>query len=251
MSNTVRVVLILLLIALIFIFLLPITAGVFHIGMIYPTAIFSVLLFALLCPAQVNALMNSRLRFLCILVCIGMAAISLLSVVTCGFMIHAANKRTTESDATVIVLGCQVRGDTPSRMLYDRMNAALEFLNENPDSVVIASGGQGPGENISEAQAISDYLIQNGIDKNRIYLEDKSTTTYENLHNAASIIKEENLSKSVAIASDNFHQLRAQIFAKRNGLDPSSCGCGTYPVVCAGYWTREVLAVVKALALGY
>ena len=67
----------------------------------------------------------------------------------------------------------------------------------------------------------------------------------------ADIIKENGLATDVAIASDNFHQLRAEIFAKKNGLIAYSAGNPTYLFVAPGYWAREILAVYKAVILGY
>ena len=230
-------------------FMLPICSGILHIGMIYPALILIFLAAVLLMWEKVkNFAVEHKIIFrgLCFVFVIGMAVI----IVPLVFMVSSVLNAPPEN-ATVIVLGCKVNGETPSKMLYDRSLSALEYLNENPEAVCIASGGQGKGEDISEAQAIYNILTQNGISPDRIYLEDKSTTTAENMEYSAEIIAKNGLSSNVAIASDNFHQFRAGIFAEKNGLSAYSVGCATYPYVSLGYWAREVLAVYKAVLLGY
>ena len=230
-------------------FMLPIFKGVLHIGMIYPVLIFLFTAAVLCFWNKFKAFFKKHkiiFRGLIVAYILGMAVI----VVPLGFMI-AASVDTPPENATVIVLGCQVKGDKPSRMLYDRCQSALNFLKANPKSVCVASGGQGNGENISEAKAIFNFLTENGISADRIYLDEKSTNTSENLSFSADIIKENGLPTDVAIASDNFHQLRAEIFAKKNGLTAYSAGNPTYLFVAPGYWAREILAVYKAVILGY
>ena len=82
-----------------------------------------------------------------------------------------------------------------------------------------------------------------GIHPDRIYLEDRSRSTEENLTFSAELIRKEGLPARVAIASDNFHQLRAAVWARRGGLDPWSIGCGTWRPLSPGYWAREAAAV--------
>lgn len=230
-------------------FMLPVFSGILHIGMIYPALILLFLGAVLLMRDKVKTFAAKHkiiFRGFCAAFALGIVAI----IVPLVFMIsYAAN--TPPENATVIVLGCKVNGDTPSKMLHDRSQSALEYLNENPDAVCIASGGKGNGENISEAQVIYNFLTENGISPDRIYLEEKSTTTAENLSFCADIIAQNGLPTEVAVASDNFHQLRAAIFADKNGLDAYSLGCVTYPFVSLGYWAREILAVYKAVLLGY
>ncbi len=82
-----------------------------------------------------------------------------------------------------------------------------------------------------------------GIHPDRIYLEDRSRSTEENLTFSAELIRKEGLPTRVAIASDNFHQLRAAVWARRGGLDPWSIGCVTWWPLSPGYWAREAAAV--------
>ena len=81
----------------------------------------------------------------------------------------------------VVVLGAKVNGATPSLTLKYRIDKAYDYLRENPDTVVVASGGQGPNEGISEASAMFNRFVGKGISPERILLEDRSTSTTENL----------------------------------------------------------------------
>ena len=113
---------------------------------------------------------------------------------TAGFlgvkMLTSINTAKDYNGETVVVLGCEVRKSTPSRMLMERIRAAHTFLQEHPDTKCILSGGQGSSENISEAEAMHTWLVNNGIDPARLYLEDQSTSTKENLSFSKKIIEE-------------------------------------------------------------
>ena len=100
------------------------------------------------------------------------AAFILLLAFSLALVISGTGK-TKERDLTLVVLGCQVRGESPSLMLSERLGAAYEYLSENPDSYCVVSGGQGADEAISEAECMYNYLTERGIAKERIFLEDK------------------------------------------------------------------------------
>lgn len=121
----------------------------------------------------------------------------------------------------IIVLGAQVREDGVSRVLKYRLDTAKEYLNENPDTICIVSGGQGANEPYPEAEVMADYLISQGIEKNRILLEDQSTNTVENIRNSRKLMRERY--DGVGIVTNNFHVYRAVQIAKNQGLD-GVCG---------------------------
>ena len=94
-----------------------------------------------------------------------------------------------ESDApvsAVIVLGAGVNGETPSLTLRTRIDAAAAYLEEHPDVPVVLSGGQGPGEAITEAECMRRALVRRGVDESRLYPEERSTSTQENLRSGGS-----------------------------------------------------------------
>jgi uncharacterized SAM-binding protein YcdF (DUF218 family) len=113
----------------------------------------------------------------------------------------------------VIVLGCQVVGEYASLPLLSRGYTAVRYLERNPETKVIVTGGQGPGENISEAEALSRLLLERKIDKERIFLEDKSKNTWENLKFSNELY---NLSdKNIVIVTSDYHIFRALSIAKK------------------------------------
>ncbi len=224
--------------------LLPLLKGIVHIGMIYPVLLLLPLICVLLKPDLISA--SKRKKALTLLFIFAYALIFLFFGGTL-LALGAADKNTPPADSTAVVLGCKVHGTKPSRVLLDRCNVAADYLRENPDSVCIACGGRGKGEDISEAEAIFNVLTAKGISPERIYLEARSVNTEENLIFAAEIITAESLPRNVAIVSDRFHQLRAGIFAKRAGLTPYAVSASTYLFVLPGYWAREILALWAAI----
>lgn len=159
-------------------------------------------------------------------------------------LIIKANSTTPENGATVIVLGCKVRGDKASLMLRERLDAAYQFLINNPDSSCILSGGKGEGENISEAKCMYDYLIEKGISKDRLYMEDKSTSTRENLAYSKAIIDNNNLNPNIAIATNEFHMYRASQIAKNLELNSTSISAGTAWWLFPTYYFRELFGIM-------
>lgn len=152
-------------------------------------------------------------------------------------------------EATLVVLGCYVRGTKVEKSLRRRLEAALSYLRENPDARAVLCGGQGKGEDITEAQAEYEWLTVRGIDGARLYLEDTSENTKQNLSNAAQIIARENLPRRVVIATQFYHEYRAFLYAKAAGLDPAakSAPCGFFEAPT--YFIREIAGVMKYLIL--
>ena len=124
-----------------------------------------------------------------------------------SFIISAALRPAPEGLDAIVILGARVQKDGPSGSLNERIEAALAYLEQNPDTVAVASGGQGSDEPMSEAQCIYDHLTAAGVDPQRIRLEDASTSTLENLTNSFAILGEE--AKTVGIVTNDFHIYRA------------------------------------------
>lgn len=185
-----------------------------------------------------------------VLVLIG--SVTALCAVCCAFFtvnIFIFAERGLENPEAVIVLGCQVRGEEPSLMLQRRLDAALEVLEQNPEALCVVSGGQGSGEDISEAEAMKRYLTERGVSSDRIILEDRSVSTRENIRFSAELLKERGLSRAV-IATNEFHQYRAGIYAKRNGLTAGHHSGRTPLYNLLNYTVREWAALFDALFRG-
>lgn len=148
-----------------------------------------------------------------------------------------------------IVLGAQWKPSGPSAVLRKRLDKAVEYLKANPDTKVIVSGGKGANEPMAEAQGMYGYLVQAGIEEERILLEDKSRSTYENLVYSGGLLDKEN--DRVVIVTNNFHVFRAlgiarkQNYGKVEGLAADSVlGMGPNNLL------REFLGVLKDFAVG-
>ena len=145
----------------------------------------------------------------------------------------------------IIVLGAQVRKDGPSPVLKYRLDKAVEYLNENPDTVCIVSGGQGSNEPWSEAEGMAQYLQEKGIDTARILTEDQSQTTEQNITNSKMLMKE---GASVGIVTNNFHVFRALQIAKKYGLsDVCGIAADSTPKYLPNNMLREFFAEMKWL----
>lgn len=147
-------------------------------------------------------------------------ALFILSVAVFTFAEVKGSKGTAKGDEDVLlILGCRVRGNTAEDTLVMRSEKAAEYLKENKNIRAIACGGiVHKDQNKSEAQAISEILISKGVEKDRIILEDKSTTTVENFVNAKKIMAQMGENISASLLSSEFHLLRARLIAKKHGL---------------------------------
>ncbi len=159
-----------------------------------------------------------------------------------GFSLNAPDE-----DSTVVVLGCQVYGKNPSKMLRMRLESAYTYLNNNPRAKCIVSGGKGSNEQISEAECMYNWLVEKGISSDRIYMEDKSKNTKQNLEFSKDIIEKEGLSKNIAIVTDWYHEFRAWIIAKKLGYSCAAIPAPTPFYLSATFTTREILAIGNEL----
>lgn len=164
-------------------------------------------------------------------------------------LMAAAMNRPPKENGTVVILGCQVKGTQPSLMLTKRLEAAKEYLDQNPKAVCIPSGGMGNGELVSEAQAMKTWLMDHGIDESRIYLEDQSGDTVENIKNSKEIMEKEGLPQEMILVSDGFHQYRASLIAQKQGVAAGAVSAQTPWYTLATYWMREIFALAQEIFL--
>lgn len=180
-------------------------------------------------------------------------AILLTGIGTGGFILANVVKHSSKSDAEteyIIVLGCKVNGTEPGRYLKGRINTAYKYLNENPEAKAILSGGMGNGESISEAQCMFNSLTEMGIAPDRLMLEDKSTSTYENMKNSKQVLESHGISiNELTVITNDFHEYRAISFAKRCGFKAVSCPYKTPWVGYLPFAFREVYAIGWQLIL--
>jgi len=152
----------------------------------------------------------------------------------------------------MIILGCQVMPWGPSILLQDRLDTALTWLEENPDTTVVVSGGQGANEPSTEARAMADYLIENGYPKELILLEERSLNTNENLRYSTAVLAEagHDVTNNIMVVSNGFHLARVRMLWNRltggqDNLSTLAAPSSHWPSRLRMY-VREPLALVKS-----
>lgn len=153
----------------------------------------------------------------------------------------------------IVILGAKVNGTQPSISLSDRLQAAEEYLTAHPDTIAILSGGQGANEGISEAKCMYDWLTAAGIDNDRLWLEDKASSTWENLTFSLALIeaKTGNRPEKIGILSSEYHLYRASLFAKDCGVEAVGIPAATsWFSIRVNYFLREAAGVWHYLILG-
>lgn len=150
-----------------------------------------------------------------------LAAGLLAAMITEFFILRAAFRQPKVTADYIVVLGAKVRTTGPSVSLWDRIYAARDYLLVHPDTIAVVSGGQGADEHMTEAQAMFDELTKLGIAPERIWIEDESTTTMENVTFAKRIIAEKTgvQPERLGVVSSEYHMLRAGMTAKQAGVE--------------------------------
>lgn len=168
-----------------------------------------------------------------------------------GFIIFYSKDNTSTADY-MIILGAGINGEELSLTLQQRLDKAMEYINNyDKDIKIIVSGGQGPNEDISEASAMEKYLISKGISDNQIFIEDMSTSTYENFkysYDKISILENENIKNlKIKVVTSDFHAFRSSFLSKRNGFENVTFYTNkSYIPLIPVMYTREAFAVVKS-----
>lgn len=181
-----------------------------------------------------------------VLTCLVSVFLILMTVSEIPVISHMKKREKADSQYC-IVLGAGVHGMIPSRVLNQRIKATYDFLTEYPDTKAILSGGQGPGEDITEALCMKKHLVKMGIDESRLILEENSTSTKENLKFSKEIL--EKLApdtKEITVITSDTHLYRACYLAKKEGFIPKGYYAYTdFPILRLTYALREGVAVWK------
>lgn len=202
--------------------------------------------FLLRYPTPITSLV---FKAICVLLVIGFS----LAAVTLGFILRASHPHSPQACDHIIVLGAGVRGTVPSLSLQERINAAYAYLTAYPDTIAVLSGGQGSGEEITEAACMYRELTKMGIDGARLLLEENSTSTMENLQFSMDILEAQLgfRPEKVGIVSSEYHLFRAGLFARELELEATGIPAKTtWFALRANYSLREIAAVWKYLVLG-
>ncbi len=188
-------------------------------------------------------------RVFTVILCIGLLVVG----ITECLIIHASFGSPDEDCDYVVVLGCYVRPDGPSQTLLDRINATYDYLTAHPDAIAVVSGGQGFDEVMPEAQCMYDVLVERGIEPDRVWMEDKATSTWENIKFSLDLIQEKTGERpsSVGLLSSEFHLFRAGLLADAQGVDTVGIPAATTRFTQKiNHFMREVAGVWHYLILG-
>ena len=197
-----------------------------------------------------------------------LAAILIAALVFAGLEVYIAVHSRTQivgQPQTMVIFGCQMKKDGPSVLLKDRLDAALTYLEDHPDMTVIVTGGKGNDEHVSEAQGMYDYLTAHGVDGARIYKEDRSRNTWQNVNYTLGLMGEVGASVDVTtgetggmnpggdvvLVSNGFHLARIKLlWTRAGGASAGRISTLAAPVShtpsAVQMFFREPLALVKS-----
>ncbi len=182
-------------------------------------------------------------KFLRFLKGLFMTCIVILLIYSAGICVFGNINTVTYDEDYVIVLGAGIKDTEPSLTLQRRLDKTIEYMNRNKKAVAIVSGGKGYGESIPESQAMKAYLVNRGIEEERIIEDENATSTYENFVYSKMAAD----SGKIAFITSDFHVLRSWQMAKVNGIEATHMGASTpistLPVVCAREFVAQIATI--------
>lgn len=173
--------------------------------------------------------------------------------ITEGFIIDASFGDPEKDCDYMVVLGAKVRETGPSVSLWDRIYGAADYMKAHPDVIAIVSGGQGPDEPMTEGWAMHNELVALGIPEERIWVEDRATSTRENITFALDLIENSTGRRpdTLGVVSSEYHLFRASLFARDCGVDFVGIPARTSRISqFINHMMREVAGVWQYLILG-
>lgn len=181
----------------------------------------------------------------------------LLSFIVFAFTLHSHIKQDNElvqSVDAIIILGGGIQGGIPTPTLASRLDTAVPLIEEQPEAIVITSGGVGIGETRSEGEAMAQYLYAlHGIPLENIYQEKKSTSTEENFLFSQQILADKGISLDdpIAIVTSDFHIPRSKAIAEKQGYTHIVTLASPTPLATRyNSWFREYFAYISGWILG-
>lgn len=188
-------------------------------------------------------------RVLCALILAGLACFAVLE----GIIFAGARTQVAGEPDIMVIFGCQVKPWGPSILLQDRLDAALDYLADHPDMTVVVTGGKGDDEHVSEAQAMYDYLTENGVNGRQILREDASRNTWQNVNYTLDLLEQKGYDgeDGVLLVSNGFHLTRIRMLWGRaeGGAADTLAAPMTHKPSAVKMFFREPLALVKSFLL--
>ena len=155
----------------------------------------------------------------CVTLCLILGLI--LAGITEVFIFRASLGSPAAQVDYIVVLGAKVRSSGPSVAMMERVRGAYGYLTDHPQAIAVVSGGQGADEPMTEAKAMYDQLVKLGIDPSRIWMEDRSTSTWENITFSLNLIEEKtgHRPETLGVVSSEYHLFRAGLFTEAAGAE--------------------------------
>jgi len=169
-------------------------------------------------------------------------SVAALGVLVCGLIVLQGQRDEARQSGAAIVLGAAQWNGDPSPVLRARLDHALDLYRRGLVSRIILTGGVGRGDKLSEAAAGKQYLIEQRLPAEALLLDERSTTTWENLQNAAALARANGIN-SVLLVSDPFHMLRSLKMARDLGLAAYGSPTRTSPI--SVNWAEEARYIVR------
>ena len=225
-----------------------VTKGIFNIGNATGMTVFGMLILYGIFQKKVHYILlqlreRSGGNVIFAVVGILFAVAVLTAAVETVLMVKAAINK-PPVNTTAVILGCSVKGTQPSRILQERLDTAYAYLVENDAAVCVLSGGQGEGEDISEAECMYRYLVEKGISSQRLIKEDTSVNTEENILHTKTLLEKLGLGNEITIITSEFHEYRANAMAEKLGLTVYSTPSRTSVIYFPTYYVRELYGIL-------
>ena len=184
-----------------------------------------------------------------IMACALLAVLALMVGVYGSRIVRSMRMDQSDGLDAILILGAQVKGKVPSRSLKKRLERGLALATEMPEARLILSGGRGPGEEISEAQCMKNYLLTNGVEEERMVLEENSTSTRENLSFSDALTGCGSM--RTGLVTNDFHVARVVLLAEKEGYtQPVGIPSSADPVLEVHFILREILALAALQFFG-
>lgn len=174
-----------------------------------------------------------------------------------GAVLYGSYDHIQGDPQVMVILGCQVKSWGPSILLQDRLDEALDYLEDHPDMTVVVSGAQGTDEPSTEAQAMYDYLVAHGVDGEQILQEDRSHNTLQNLKYTKELLEAEgyDVTADILVVSNGFHLTRVRMLWGRVWGDDDNLSTLAAPSSHTPsrlkMYIREPIALVKSFVLDH
>lgn len=175
-------------------------------------------------------------------------------VVVESVIFYYGHRKVEGSPELIIILGARLYGLVPSPSLVERLETGYDYLVTHENALVVVSGGIGGGEDITEAAAMKNYLLEKGIKEERILVEDVSTNTFQNITFSKELLKEKlpefDLDhEAIGIVTNDYHVFRGVMMAKRFGFQAVGIPAKTPPTTLVKGYVREYFGVLKYIFL--